>query len=104
MAGLVLHIAASEPRDRRNLATLREALTLAPETAAFKTMGQALDSEKSGISYGEHHSGRPLLTPDEVRTMPQTVELLFLAGQRPIVAGKLAYYADPEFSGLFDQA
>jgi len=73
-------------------------------TAVFRTMGQALDSEKSGISYGEHHSGRPLLTPDEVRNLPQNLELLFLAGQRPIVAGKLAYYADPEFRGLYDAA
>jgi len=77
---------------------------LGQETAVFKTMGQALDSEKSGISYGEHHSARPLLTPDEVRNLPHNAELLFLAGQRPIVAGKLAYYADPEFRGLFDQA
>ena len=77
---------------------------LGQETAVFKTMGQALDSEKSGISYGEHHSGRPLLTPDEVRSLPQNVEMLFLAGQRPILAGKLAYYADPEFRGLFDAA
>ncbi len=73
-------------------------------TAVFRTMGQALDSEKSGISFGEQHSGRPLLTPDEVRNLPQNLELLFLAGQRPIVAGKLAYYADPEFKGLFDKA
>ncbi|MDN5927047.1 MAG: type IV secretory system conjugative DNA transfer family protein [Hyphomicrobiales bacterium] len=73
-------------------------------TAVFKTMGQALDSEKSGISFGEHHSGRPLLTPDEVRNLPQNLQLLFLAGQRPIVAGKLAYYADPEFRGLYDAA
>lgn len=71
-------------------------------TAVFKTMGQALDSEKSGISFGEQHSGRPLMTPDEVRNLPQNLELLFLAGQRPIVAGKLAYYADPEFRGLYD--
>ena len=49
-------------------------------------------------------TARPLLTPDEVRNLPQHVELLFLAGQRPIVAGKLAYYADAEFRGLFDQA
>lgn len=35
IAGLILHIAPSEPRDRRNLATtLREALTLAPEAFA----------------------------------------------------------------------
>ncbi|ODT74352.1 MAG: conjugal transfer protein TraG [Pelagibacterium sp. SCN 64-44] len=77
---------------------------LGQETAVFNTMGQALDSEKSGISYGEHHAGRPLLTPDEVRNLPQNIELLFLAGQRPILAGKLTYYADPEFRGLFDQA
>jgi type IV secretion system protein VirD4 len=77
---------------------------LGQETVVFQTMSRALDSEKSGLSYGEQHTARPLLTPDEVRNLPQHVELLFLAGQRPIVAGKLAYYADAEFRGLFDQA
>ncbi|MDN5927027.1 MAG: type IV secretory system conjugative DNA transfer family protein [Hyphomicrobiales bacterium] len=77
---------------------------LGQETVVFQTMSRALDSEKTGITYGEQHTARPLLTPDEVRNLPQNVELLFLAGQRPIVAGKLAYYADAEFRGLFDQA
>ncbi|MGI2036423.1 type IV secretory system conjugative DNA transfer family protein [Rhizobium panacihumi] len=77
---------------------------LGQETVVFQTMGRALDSDKSGISYGEQHVGRPLLTPDEVRNLPENLELLFLAGQRPIVAGKLAYYADPEFKGVFDAA
>lgn len=36
--------------------------------------------------------------------MPANLELLFLAGQRPIVATKLAYYADREFAGKFDPA
>ncbi|KAB2789867.1 type IV secretory system conjugative DNA transfer family protein [Brucella anthropi] len=75
---------------------------LGQETVVFQTMSRALDSDKSGISYGEQHTARPLLTPDEVRNLPQNVELLFLAGQRPIVAGKLAYYADSEFRGLYD--
>ena len=75
---------------------------LGQETVVFQTMGRALDSEKTGLSYGEQHVARPLLTPDEVRNLPQHVELLFLAGQRPIVAGKLAYYADSEFRGLYD--
>ncbi|RVG82183.1 type IV secretory system conjugative DNA transfer family protein [Sinorhizobium meliloti] len=75
---------------------------LGQETVIFQTMGRALDSEKSGISYSQHHTARPLLTPDEVRSMAQHIELLFLAGQRPIIAGKLAYYADPEFRGLYD--
>ncbi|GAA2890880.1 type IV secretion system protein VirD4 [Aminobacter niigataensis] len=75
---------------------------LGQETVVFQTMSRALDSDKSGISYGEQHTARPLLTPDEVRNLPQNLELLFLAGQRPIVAGKLAYYADAEFRGLYD--
>ncbi|WP_112313478.1 type IV secretory system conjugative DNA transfer family protein [Pseudogemmobacter bohemicus] len=73
-------------------------------TVVFQSMSRALDSEKSGLSFGEQHVARPLLTPDEVRNLPQNVELLFLAGQRPVIAGKLAYYADPEFQGLYDPA
>ncbi|MGO7675020.1 type IV secretory system conjugative DNA transfer family protein [Rhizobium leguminosarum] len=76
---------------------------LGQSTVVFESMGRALDSDKTGISYGEQHVGRPLLTPDEVRNLPQHAELLFLAGQRPIVAGKLAYYSDQEFKGAFDR-
>jgi len=75
---------------------------LGQSTAVFQTMGRALDSEKSGISYGEQHTARPLMTADEVRNFPQNGELLFIAGKRPIMANKLYYFADPEFRGLFD--
>ncbi|MGV1768402.1 type IV secretory system conjugative DNA transfer family protein [Rhizobium rhizogenes] len=75
---------------------------LGQETVVFQTMARALDSDKSGISYSQQHTARPLLTPDEVRNLPAQGQLLFLAGQRPIVAAKLAYYADPEFKGAFD--
>jgi type IV secretion system protein VirD4 len=47
---------------------------------------------------------RPLFTPDEVRNLSAHTEILFLADQRPIVARKLAYYADLEFTGTFDPA
>ena len=77
---------------------------LGQETVVFQTMSHALDSEKSGLSFSEQHTGRALLTPDEVRNLPQGRELLFLAGLRPIVADKLRYYADPEFAGFFDPA
>ena len=77
---------------------------LGQETIVFQTMARALDSEKTGISYSQQHTARPLLTPDEVRNLPAQGQLLFLAGQRPIVAGKLAYYADREFRGAFDPA
>ncbi|NEJ10344.1 TraM recognition domain-containing protein [Rhizobium leguminosarum] len=74
---------------------------LGQETVVFNTAARALDSEKSGLSFAEQHVGRPLLTPDEVRNMHAETELLFIAGQRPIVATKLRYYSDPEFAGLF---
>jgi type IV secretion system protein VirD4 len=77
---------------------------LGQETVVFQTMSRALDSDKSGLTFSEHHTGRPLLTPDEVRNLPQDRELLFLAGLRPIVADKLRYYADREFAGTFDPA
>jgi type IV secretion system protein VirD4 len=73
-------------------------------TVVFETVSRALDSSGSGLSYSEHHTGRPLLTPDEVRNLAENQALLFLAGQRPIVARKLCYYADAEFARLFDLA
>jgi type IV secretion system protein VirD4 len=75
---------------------------LGQETVVFNTMARALDSERSGISFNEQHTARPLLTPDEVRNMPKNRQLLFLAGRRPIMAAKLRYYADGEFRGFFD--
>jgi type IV secretion system protein VirD4 len=77
---------------------------LGQQTVVFQTISRALDSEKSGLSFSEQHTGRSLLTPDEVRNLPQSRELLFLAGLRPIVADKLRYYDDPEFAGSFDPA
>lgn len=76
---------------------------LGSETVVFQTASRALDSEKSGLSYSGHHTGRPLITPDEVRNLGPDLELLFLAGTRPILAQKLRYYADREFAGLFDR-
>ncbi|ANI80465.1 hypothetical protein EP837_04148 (plasmid) [Sphingobium sp. EP60837] len=67
-------------------------------------MSRAIDAEETGISFGSQHVARPLLTPDEVRTLREDLQLLFLAGQRPIVAAKLRYYADREFAGKFDKA
>src|SRR3546814_18008400 len=58
----------------------------------FETMSRAIDSDETGISFGSQHVARPLLTPDEVRTLREDYQLLFLAGQRPIVAAKLKLY------------
>ena len=55
---------------------------LGQETVVFQTMSHALDSEKSGLSFSDQHTGRALLTSDEVRNLPQGRELLFLSGLR----------------------
>jgi type IV secretion system protein VirD4 len=68
----------------------------------FETLSPALDAQGSGMTYGEQHAGRPLLTPDEVRNLPERTEPLFLAGKRPVVAQKLRYYDEPEFKRRFE--
>jgi type IV secretion system protein VirD4 len=73
---------------------------LGNETIQFQTMSRALDATETGITYATHQTGRPLLTPDEVRGLNSEMELLFLAGSRPVLAQKLRYYADREFAGL----
>ncbi len=74
---------------------------LGQRTVVFETTSQAMDSDRFGLSYAEHHSARPLLTPDEVRNLPQDRQLLFVAGMRPVLADKLRYYTDREFIGMF---
>ncbi len=73
---------------------------LGNETIQFQTMSRALYASETGITYATHQTGRPLLTPDEVRNIHPETGLLFLAGSRPVVARKLRYYADREFAGL----
>lgn len=77
---------------------------LGQETVVFETMSRVIDAQETGLSFSQHHTARALLTPDEVRTLKPDRQLLFLAGERPIVATKLRYYADREFAGRFDQA
>ena len=75
---------------------------LGQQTVVFEIVSRALDAEASGLTYGEQHVGRPLLTPDEVRNLPEHTQLLFLAGQRPVIAQKLRYYDETEFAGTFE--
>jgi type IV secretion system protein VirD4 len=78
---------------------------LGQETMVFETTSRDPNAGWGGdrLTFSEHHTGRALLTPDEVRNMAQSKQLLFLAGQRPILARKLRYYTDAEFARLFDR-
>ena len=49
---------------------------LGQETVVFETMSRAIDAEETGISFGSQHVARPLLTPDEVRTLREDLQLL----------------------------
>ncbi|MGN6421949.1 MAG: type IV secretory system conjugative DNA transfer family protein [Asticcacaulis sp.] len=72
---------------------------LGQATVVFSAMSRNLDSNDSGISWSDQHIGRPLLTPDEVRNLPETTQLLFLNGMRPVVARKIRYFEEREFVG-----
>lgn len=50
----------------------------------------------------EHVVGRALITPDEIMRLPAEAMILLAQGQRPALARKIRYYADPEFRDLFD--
>lgn len=69
-------------------------------TVVYST--ESSSAGKFGSNQSEQHTGRPLFTPDEVRTLPLEQQLLFVRGKHPILAKKLRYYADPEFQGFFD--
>jgi type IV secretion system protein VirD4 len=65
-------------------------------------MSRAIDAEETGISFGSQHVGRPCSRPMRSARCAR-ICALFLAGQRPIVAAKLRYFADREFAGKFDK-
>ncbi|MFC0373420.1 type IV secretory system conjugative DNA transfer family protein [Methylobacterium isbiliense] len=80
--------------------------TTAYETGSTGTSSQNSPQGGRSSSTSEttstHLTRRALLTPDEVRRLAPGTSLLFLAGEASILARKVAYYADPEFRGLFD--
>lgn len=45
---------------------------------------------------------RDLITADEIMRLPSEAMILLSTGQRPALARKIRYYADPEFRKLFD--
>lgn len=49
------------------------------------------------------HTGRALLTPDEIMRLPSNEQLIFLQGERPIKAEKIEYFREGTFQGMFDE-
>lgn len=80
------------------------------ETA--KWLSQMIGQETTGFQTQSHRpgdptstslnvTGRDLMTPDEIMQLPPDLQLLRIQGKPAVIAGKLRYYADPEFAGLF---
>ena len=77
-------------------------------TEAYETTSQSVSYGKGAPFLGTrsestatHLVRRDLLTPDEVMRLPSNCMILLRQGSAPILAGKVTYYADPEFRGLF---
>ena len=86
--------AVSEPGTAEYLSKMlgQRTVTVRTETGITETKGQDNYSRV----------GRALLMPDELRRLPDDQQLLFLRGLPPALTGRVRYYADPEFDGLFD--
>lgn len=53
----------------------------------------------STVSKNRSETGRPLLAPDEIMLLPESCELLFIQGCRPILAEKVRYFTERKFRG-----
>ena len=65
-----------------------------------KTIKVVSHSDGGGLGKGsnsESFIGRELMTPDEVSHLSQEKEIVFVAGNKPILGGKLRYYKQPVF-------
>lgn len=104
-----------------NCAVLQAFGTSDWETAEYlsKLTGEATirvgsENVSTGVSRGRHaqrqhgnsnttsERGRRLLTPDEVLRLPKDEQLVFVRGEHPVRARKLAYHRDEEFRGFAD--
>lgn len=83
--------------------------TLGAETQSFVTTGSTVSDApgqwRANRSYSSNLNltRRDLLTPDEVMRVSDEELLLLRPGALPLVARKVRYFSDPEFSGLFDE-
>jgi type IV secretion system protein VirD4 len=74
---------------------------LGTRTVTVRHEGRSMDGKHRGSeNYGP--TSRPLLMPHEIMRLPEDRQLVLINGKPPILAGRVRYYADTEFTGLFD--
>ena len=68
-----------------------------------RTVEYRCESRGGGVfggrrSESETEAGRPLLSPDEVRRLPDDEALIYVAGCAPIRGARVPYWRDPELA------
>ena len=81
--------------------------TIGDTTIEYTTFGSSgpgsvFSSGTYSESSSSHVASRRLATPDEIMRMDSDSLLLLRQGQIPLVVGKIRYYAEREFAGLYD--
>jgi len=71
-----------------------DATVFSTTQADSRSAGKKGGSRQRSFTMAEHQ--RKLLTPDEVRRLPEQEQLVFLRGQAPIRAERLRYFEDDE--------
>jgi type IV secretion system protein VirD4 len=87
--------ATNDDHTAQRISSLLGDTTATKETESLSGKRGSLSLENKSESTVEF--GRPLLTPGEIGQLPDDEELVFLAGQPPIRAKKVRYYANPHF-------
>jgi len=81
------------------------------ETVEYRSEGWTTNQGKDlfagsthGSSVSEHVTARRLFTPDEIMRLGPDRQLLLRPGHSPLLTGRIVYYRDREFAGLYDPA
>ena len=81
---------------------------LGRHTISFETgsrsyqAGHGLKPGTVSAGRGEHRSGRPLLTPDEVTRLRLERHIVMISGEPPYLLSRINYPTDPAYVGRFD--
>ena len=87
----------------KTLSEMLGATTIVTESGGTSSDGSMKIFGGKSKSTNVSETQRNLMTPDEVMRMPGDTQLIFVQGEKPIVAEKVRYYADPYFAGKFDE-
>lgn len=86
--------------DERTAKRISESLGTATELRAMKNYaGHRLSPWLGHLMVSRTETPRALLTQGEIMQLPETDEIIMLAGAHPVRAKKVRYYADPRLSG-----